>query len=60
MSSKKGTHTPVSNHSLDIEAGMLVSYRSSSSDMLGLVIYIHPAPFPVIPVKDLSVRSATR
>ena len=39
MSSKEGTHTPVSTSSLDIEPGMLVSYRSRAWGE-GLVIHV--------------------
>ena len=40
MSSKEGTHTPVSDRSLDIEPGMLVSYRSRDVWGDGLVIHV--------------------
>ena len=38
MSSKEGTHTPVSASSLDIEPGTLVSYRDTSFWGEGLVV----------------------
>ena len=50
MSSKEGTHTPVSASSLDIEAGTLVRHRRSEWDAtaqrLGLIIDVHPSPYP--------------
>ena len=42
MSSKEGTHTPVSDRSLDIEPGTLVSYRTPGAWGEGLVIETHP------------------
>ena len=49
MSSKEGTHTPVSASSLDIEPGTLVRYRYAGElkDVikLGLIIDVHPSPY---------------
>jgi hypothetical protein len=48
MSSKEGTHTPVSTSSLDIEPGTLVRYcyLDEHGIKLGLIIDIHPSPYP--------------
>ena len=51
MSSKEGTHTPVSASSLDIESGTLVRHRRPLPGAwrerdLGLIIDVHPSPYP--------------